>query len=182
MSHSARTLPSIRVEPHTSTQAWKLIKQDYTLRLSLVAHEWAEVHLKAWNAVFAEGRKRGNSGYYGPALVEMEIADADKRAEWALKTCCEIWDIQGRAKSKPFFRAIFDWCLQPMFATRQGCFQSRLQQHSIRTRMQFEPSTIAHMNRRMSQLRATWNTKLEIATRDAEPKSVYRLSKKCRRL
>lgn len=75
--------PTINAEIQTSTQAWKLIEQDYTLRLSLVAHEWATEHLRAWNAVFAEGRKRGNAAYCGPALVEMEIADADKRAEWS---------------------------------------------------------------------------------------------------
>lgn len=70
--------------PHVfanSHQVWRLIEQDYTLRLSLIASEWATEHLRAWNAVFAEGHKRRNSGYYGPALVEMEIADANKRAE-----------------------------------------------------------------------------------------------------
>ena|SRR5215469_1494454 len=65
--------------PTNSIQVWKIIEQDFTLRLSLVANEWATEHLKAWNAVFAEARRRGNAAYCGPALVEMEIADADKR-------------------------------------------------------------------------------------------------------
>src|SRR5258705_10308062 len=101
-------LPTARPVPPTSTQVWKLIERDYTLRLSLVASGWATEHLRAWNAVFAEGRKRGNAAYYAPALVEMEIADANKRAEWSFKTCCEIWGIQGRTKCRPFFRAVFD--------------------------------------------------------------------------
>ncbi len=171
MSHSARTLPSIRVEPHTSAQAWKLIEQDYTLRLSLVAHEWAEKHLKAWNAVFAEGRKRGNSTYYGPALVEMEITDAEKRAQWAYQTCCEIWEIQGRTPSRLFFRAIFDFCLQSMLATREGCFRHGLELHQKRTRSSIPQglsTIIGRMNQEMGRLRAKWNTKLEIAARDAE--------------
>jgi hypothetical protein len=78
---AGKGLPTISADIQTSTQAWKLLEQDYTLRLSLVAHEWATEHLRAWNAVFAEGRKRGNAAYCCPALVEMEIADADKRAE-----------------------------------------------------------------------------------------------------
>lgn len=137
----------------------------------MVAHEWATEHLRAWNAVFAEGRKRGNAGYFGPALVEMEIADADKRAEWACRTCCEIWEIQGRAKCRAFFRAIFDWCLQPMFATREGCFQHELELHQKRTAARIAQDFSAvcgHMKREMWKLRAKWNTKLEIATRDAE--------------
>lgn len=168
MSKSARELPAIRVEPQTSIQAWKQIEKDYTPRLSLVAHEWATEHLRAWNTVFAEGRKRGNAGDFGPALVEMEIADADKRAKWACRTCCEIWEIQGRAKCRAFFRAIFDWCLQPMFATREGRFRSQLE-HRLGAGISQDLSAIGgHMKQEMDRLRAKWNTKLEIATRDAE--------------
>ena len=126
-------LPAISVEIQTSVQAWKLIERDYTLRLSLVASEWSEEHLKAWNAVFAEGRRRGNSAYWGHALVEVEIADEDKRAEWSYRTCCEIWEVQDRPKCRPFFRAIFESCLQPMFAVRDGCFTHQLKLHHRRT-------------------------------------------------
>jgi len=164
-------LHTARVVSPTSMQVWKLIEQDYTLRLSLVANEWATEHLKAWNAVFAEGRKRGNAGYYGPALVEMEIADANKRAEWSYQTCCEIWEVQGRLKSRPFFRAIFDWCLQPMFSTREACFKSRLELHRKRTAARIPQGRSAiggHMKREIGKIRAEWNTKLEIAARDNE--------------
>jgi hypothetical protein len=153
------------------TSAWELIQSDFTLRLSLVAHEWAAEHLAAWNAVFVEGRKRGNAGYAGPALVEMEIADADKRAEWSYQTCCEIWEIQGQRKSRLFFRAVFDSCLQPMFTTREGCFRHELELHRKRTlgKIAQDLSAIAgHMKREMNRLRAKWNTKLEIAARDNE--------------
>jgi hypothetical protein len=157
--------------PHVITspsQAWKLIEQDYTLRLSLVASEWSTEHLKAWNSVFAEGRKRGNAAYCGPALVEMEIADADRRAEWAVDTCYEIWEIQGRANCRLFFRAIFDWCLQPMLSVREGCFKQGLELHGRRTREipQGNSAILRHMKREMAKLRAKWNTKLEIATRE----------------
>jgi len=147
------------------------MEQDYTLRLSLVAHEWAAGHLRAWNAVFAEGRKRGNSAYAGPALVEMEIADADKRAEWAYQTCCEIWEIHGHVKSRAFFRAIFDFCLQPMFSVRESSFRHELELYLKRTGAGIPQGLSAvggHLKREMGRLLSKWNTKLEIASRDNE--------------
>ena len=154
-----------------SQQAWKLIEKDYTLRLSLVANEWATEHLKAWNAVFAEGRKRGNSAYYGTALVDMEIADIDKRAQWACDTFGEIWEIQGRKKCRPFFRAVFDQGINPMLSIREGCFRHELELHLKRTGSGLSPdlsAVMGSMKRHTAQLRAKWNTKLEIAARDAE--------------
>ncbi|NYF88896.1 hypothetical protein RBB79_05105 [Tunturiibacter empetritectus] len=162
-------LSSTRVVPQTSTQAWDFIQKDYTLRLSLFASEWAEGHLSSWNAVFAEGRKRRNAGYVGSTLVEMEIADANKRAQWAYQTSCEIWDIQGRTKSRVFFRAVFECCLQPMFSVREGCFKSELELCQKRTSAFYDLSMICgHMKREMDKTRAKWNTKLEIAARDYE--------------
>lgn len=171
MSKSVKGVPTINAQPQTSTSVWKLIERDYTLRLSLVAHEWATEHLRAWNAVFAEARKRGNSAYSGPALVEMEIADADKRAEWSYRNCCEIWEIQGHAKSRPFFRAVFDSCLQTIFSARESSFMSQLGLHQKRTALRLPqgfPAIAGSLRREMRRLRAKWNTRLEIAARDNE--------------
>lgn len=158
--------------PHVitnSTQAWKLIEKDYTLRLSLVAHKFAEEHQKAKMMLFAETRRRGNSGYLGPAWVDMEIADTNKRAEWAYQACCEVWEIQGRTKCRPFFRAVFDRCLQLIFAVRKGCFQSQFDLYRKRTRGTIPQSRIiGHMNRKMGQLISEWNTRLEIEARNNE--------------
>ena len=159
--------------PHvisTSTQAWKLIEKDYTLRLSLVAHKWAEEHETAKKMLFAEARRRGNSAYLGPAWVDMEIADTNKRAEWAYRACCEVWEIQGRPKCRAFFRGVFDWCLQPIFAVRKGCFKSQLDLHQTRTRRTIPQSTAiyGHMTRQMGRLISEWNTRLEIETRDGD--------------
>ena len=160
--------------PHvvaSSQQVWKLIEKDYTLRLSLVANGWATEHLKAWNAVFAEGRKRGNSAYYGTALVDMEIADMDKRAQCACDIFGEIWEIQGRKKCRPFFRAVFDQGINPMLSIREGCFRHELELHLKRTGRGLSPdlsAVMGSMKRHTAQLRAKWNTKLEIAARDAE--------------
>lgn len=99
----------------------------------------------------------------------MEIADADKRAEWAYRTCGEIWTIQGRVKSHPFSHAIFDFCLQPMFAVREGCFKHEVELHLERTGERFPQgisAIVSHVNRGMGKLRAKWRTKLEIAARD----------------
>jgi hypothetical protein len=155
----------------TSQEAWKLLEKDYTLRLSLVASEWAAEHLRAWNAVFAEGRRRGNSAYYGPALVDMEIADMDKRAQWNYGIFCEIWEIQGRKKCRPFFQTMFDHGINPMLSTREGRFRYELELHLKRTRRGFSqglPAIMHSMKQRAAQLRAKWNTKIEVAARDAE--------------
>lgn len=156
---------------HTSIQAWKLIEKDYTLRLSLVAHGRATEHLKARNMLFAEARKRGNSSYLAPAWVDIEIADMNRRAEWSYNACCEVWQIQGRARCRAFFRAVFDWCLTPLFATRFSSFKYELEKHQTRTHRRIPQgiSTIfGHMKREVDRLRSDWNTRLEIATRDAE--------------
>jgi hypothetical protein len=101
----------------------------------------------------------------------MEIADAEKRAEWSYQTCCEIWNIHRRTKCRPFFRAIFDSCLQPIFSIREGFFMSQLERHQKRTGASI-PQNLAtiggHLKRELGRLRAKWNTKLEIAARDDE--------------
>jgi len=160
--------------PHvvtSSQQVWKLIEKDYTLRLSLVANGWATEHLKAWNAVFAEGRRRGNSAYYGIALVDMEIADMDKRAQWACDIFGEIWEIQGRKKCRPLFRAVFEQGINPMLSTRESCFRHELELHLKRTGKGGAhnlSAIVGSMTQRTAHLRAIWNTKLEISARDAE--------------
>ena len=103
----------------------------------------------------------------------MEIADSARRAEWAFQTCCEIWEIQGRAQSRPFFRAIFDSCLQPLFSVREGTFTSGLELLQMRTGRvgaQGIPTIVGHLKREMGRLRSKWSTKLEIAARDNEHK------------
>lgn len=152
-------------------QAWKSIQPDYVLRHSLVADDWAKEHLAAKNAVLHESMRKNNSGYLGSAWVDMEISDIDRRAEWAFRTCQEIWDLQGRMKCRPFFRAVFDECLQPMFSIREGCFQSELELYQTRTGKQSAPelsATLGAMKRQMDALRAKWNTKLEIESRNIE--------------
>jgi hypothetical protein len=157
--------------PTNSHQAWNLIQNGYTLRLSLVARDWETEHLQAVNAVIGEARKRGNAAYLGPAWVEMELEDMNRRAEWAYKTCCDIWEMQKRPMCRAFYRAVFDWCLAPMFGTRVGCFQAELKMHQMRTRRNSHDGNsriFAHMNREVMRLRAEWSTKLEIARLDAE--------------
>ena len=121
--------------------------------------------------MFAKGRKRGNAAYFGPALVELLVAETDKRAEWAYQTCCEIWEIQGRTKCRPFFHAIFESCLQTMFSLREGSFRHELELHQKRTgrgHPEGLSSICGHMNQEMAKLRAKWNVKLQIAARDFE--------------
>jgi hypothetical protein len=154
----------------TSDQAWKLMEKDFTLRHSLVANRWAGEHLKATNRLFAEALRRGNSAYLGPAWVDMEIEDMNRRAEWIYQTCCEIWEVQGRQKCRPFFRAIFEAFINPILSVRVGCFEHAVKLHETRTRRTLPQGQMIfrHIGQQMGHLRAEWNTKLEIATRDNE--------------
>ena len=152
-----------------SSQAWRLIEKDYTLRLSLVAHSQAEEHQKAKNVLLSEARTRENPAYLARAWAAMEIADTNKRAEWTYKACCEVWQIQGRPKCRAFFQA--DWPLQSLFATRSACFVHELELHQTRTRRtipQGNSAILGHFKREMDRLRSHWSTRLEIAARDAE--------------
>jgi hypothetical protein len=160
--------PHVSSKPH---EVWKLIEKSFTLRLSLVSRDWATEHLQAKNAVIREARNRRNAGYLGPAWVEMEIAEMNRRAEWAYKTCCEIWEIQKCPKCKEFYRAVFEWCLKPIFATRAGCFRADLKMHQLRTRHAPNDGNsriLGHLNREVQRLCSEWNSKLEIARLDSE--------------
>jgi hypothetical protein len=58
-----------------------------------------------------------------------------------------------------------------MFSTREGCFRHGLELHQKRTGARIPQNLSAiggHFKREMGRLRARWNTKLEIATRDSE--------------
>jgi hypothetical protein len=168
--------PAPRYVLLTSTQAWQLMEQDYTLRFSLVAHRWAEKHLRGVNAVVSETLSRGNAAYYFPARVDLEIETANQQAEWCFKTCCEIWEIQGRTKSRPFFRAIFDGCLKPRFSNifEQTMASIRLQYTRTRRPMfDVDGHRSGHLKREIGRLCADWNTRLEIAARDAAHEHRY---------
>ena len=160
----------------TSTQAWKLIEKDYTLRRNLVANRWDEEYPKAKNMLFAETRSRGNAAHLGPAWVKMEIAHTNQQAQLAYKTCCEIWEIQGRPKCRAFFRAVFDRCLQPLFSTRACRFKHEIELHQMRSGRMIPQGTAIFllMNQALGRLRSEWRTRLEIATRDNEYQQLAR--------
>jgi hypothetical protein len=160
--------PQLLSKPY---EVWKLIEKGFTLRLSLVSRDWATKHLQAKNAIIREARNRGNSGYLNLAWIEMEIAEMNRRAEWAYKACCEIWEIQKSPRCREFYRAVFEWCLKAIFATRAACFQADLKTHQLRGRAAPNNGNSRirrHLNREVQRLCSEWNTKLEIAWLDVE--------------
>lgn len=68
----------------------------------------------------ADGRKRGNSGFYPSERVRLEELRAD---EWAEKTCqasLQVWETQGHRPSPAFYRALDQKILAPLFGTRKS--------------------------------------------------------------
>ena len=153
----------------TSTQVWNLIESDVTLRHSRMTRGWNERLQGEKLGLNAEQRKRKNGAYYLPARVDLEIKHTDERAQGLYAACCEVGDIHGTTRDRAFFRAVFDHCLTPLFATRRSCLQAELIRRDEIMRTPGSCSAaLDHFARQMDKLRADWNTRLEIETRDCE--------------
>jgi hypothetical protein len=174
-----------RYVPITPAEAWKLVEQDFLLRLSLVTREWNTEHLNAVNALASETERRGNAAYYFPARVDLEIEIENRRAEWCVQACCEIWEIQGRTKSRALYRAIFNSCLTPRFSNLGDKILAGIRVLYTRTRKSIflvESGRAGHLYREIRRLQANWDTKLQIAARDSEHQERAARERDARRL
>jgi hypothetical protein len=157
-----------RVIPPSPLEVWRLIEEDFTLRLSLKTREWNTQRQKDINQISHQARESGNSAFYYPALIEYEEKHANERAEWAYQTCLEIWEIQGQKKSHAFYRAVLEGCLTPLFANRNSCVAGEIQLRQMRLRSVGGQSTAAlrSFSMAMGRLISEWAARLEIASRD----------------
>src|SRR5277367_1891072 len=96
----------------SAAQAWDLMRDDVTLRQSLMTHGFNEQRQKDLLALGHEARQSGNAGYYFPARVELEIRDTNERAQALYDACCEVWEIHGLKRNRAFHRSVFDNCLE----------------------------------------------------------------------
>ena len=116
-----------------------------------------------------EDRQKGNSGYYLPARIELEIRDTNERAQALYDACCEVWDIHGYKRDRVFYRAVFDNCLQLVFETRRAVVTSELQRRDAVMRTPGRSSAAqGSLTRRMGQLKAAWSQKMEKESRDSD--------------
>lgn len=153
----------------SAAQAWDIMRDDVTLRQSLMTPGFNEQRQKDLLALGYEDRQKGNSGYYLPARIELEIRDTNERAQALYDACCEVWEIHGLKRNRAFFRAVFDNCLQVLFGTRRAVVASELQHRDGLMRTPGNSSAAqGSLTRRMGQLTATWNQRLEKETRDCE--------------
>jgi hypothetical protein len=153
----------------SSAQAWDIMRDDVTLRQSLMTHGFNEQRQRDLLALGHEDRQKGNSGYYLPARIELEIRDTNERAQALYDACCEVWEIHGLKRNRAFCRAVFDNCLQLLFGTRRAVIASELQHRDAVMRTPGRSSAAqGSLTRRMGQLTATWNQKLEKEARDSD--------------
>jgi len=155
----------------SAAQAWDIMRDDVTLRQSLMTPGFNEQHQKDLLALDHEDRQKGNSGYYLPARIELEIRATNERAQALYDACCEVWEIHGLKTTRAFYRAVFDNCLQVLFGTRRAVLAHELQLRDTRMGTPGRSSAAqGSLTRRMGQLAAQWNQKLEKETRDSETK------------
>ena len=153
----------------SAAQAWDLMRHDVTLRQSLMTRGFNEQRQKDLLALGYEERQKGNAGYYLHGRVELEIRDTNERAQALYDACCEVWEIHGLKRDRVFYRAVFDNCLQTLFGTRHDVVASELQQRDqVMGRPGNSSAAQGSLTRRMDQLRATWNQKLEKEARDSD--------------
>jgi len=162
-------MPARPRAPGTSFEAWNVIEHDVTLRHSRMVRGFNEQRQKDLLGLGYEERQKGNAGYYLHGRVELEIRDTNNRAQALYDACCEVRDIHGLKKDRAFYRAVFEYCLEPLFGTRRATITAELQLRYVRMRTAGNSSAaIGSLSRRMDQLRSDWNIKLEIETRDNE--------------
>lgn len=138
------------------------MRDDVLLRQPLMTTGFNEQRQRDLNALAYEDRQKGNSGYYLHARVELEIRDTNERAQALYDACCEVWQIHERKRDRFFYRAIFDNCLQGLFATRRATIFAELELRDRRMRSPGKSSAAqGSLARRMDQLRATWGQKLD---------------------
>lgn len=153
----------------SSAQAWDIMRDDVTLRQSMMTPGFNDQRQKDLSSLAYEDRQRGNAGYYLPARVELEIRDTNERAQALYDACCEVWEIHGLKRSRAFYRAVFDNCLQSLFGTRRAVVASELQHRDqVMQTAGLSSAAQGSLARRMDQLSATWNQRLERETRDCE--------------
>src|SRR5271163_1484929 len=120
-------MPARPRAPGTSFEAWNVIEHDVTLRHSRMVRGFNEQRQKDLLGLGYEERQKGNAGYYLHGRVELEIRDTNNRAQALYDACCEVRDIHGLKKDRAFYRAVFEYCLEPLFGTRRATITAELQ-------------------------------------------------------
>jgi hypothetical protein len=115
-----------------SADAWKIMQRDVRLRHSRMVGGWNEQLRKDKLGLNFEDRRKHNAGYYLPARVALEIRHTDERAQRLYEACCEVGDIHPIKRNRAFFRAIFEYCLTPLFAGRSASLTGELQLRETR--------------------------------------------------
>ena len=83
----------------SAAHAWDIMRDDVTLRQSLMTPGFNEQLQKDLLALNSETHERGNAGYYLPARIELEIRDTNEHAQVLYDACCEVWENHGLKRS-----------------------------------------------------------------------------------
>ena len=152
----------------TPDQAWERIDQILLNgKLAEIAEGMQRKLVEETANVRAEGRKRGNAGFYPAARVQMEERIADEWAAMEYQTALDVWKTQGYAPCGAIRRAIYGHILVPLFATRKSTVMAELVLEDQRTG---QPGNTAAARggfaRAMDALSARWHRSVEVSARE----------------
>ena len=100
--------------------------------------------------------------------ADAEIKIVNEWAEKLYAAWIEIWDIQGFPRCHALYRAIYEWELQQLFATRRSCFQGKCQQlETVKRRPHYYSAALGWFAREMDKLASDWNRRMNVESRKA---------------
>ena len=108
---------------------WKEIDHELVRhKLSQISVDMQPKVVSEERRVLSECRKKGNTGVFKPALVDVHVTLTDEWLGYIYQAYCDVWSLQGKSKSAGFIRAVFEGALVPTIATRQGTILGRFDQ------------------------------------------------------
>ncbi len=154
----------------TTEQVWgRIDRQLLDAKLADIAEEMQPKLAQKHADARSEGRKKGNSGFYNAAWPKLEADVANEWAERIYRTILQVWATQGQEPCRPFYQAVYNNLLAPLFACRKaaGTGEIRLKETATRSHGK-SAAAMDEFVRAMNRLDARWKRRVDIASRESE--------------
>jgi hypothetical protein len=154
-----------------TTFDWKDIDHSLvSLKLTDMAEEMLKLIHEDEARIRLENRHNSNSAAVPSLVLRMKEQHADEWAHRAYDIYCDVWRIQGRAKSASFIRAVSAQSIIPMLSARAQAIAQDLVSSSVRTGFPAQVATamVNGLQLRMRRLHERWRRKLEAEAKECE--------------
>ena len=154
------------MKPEIPDQAWERIDQPLLNdKLADIAEDMQRRLAEEMANVRADGRKRGNAGFYPAARIRMEERITDEWAAIAYQAALDVWKTQGYAPCGAVRRAIYGHTLVPLFATRKSTVMADLEDQRT-GRPGNTAAARGEFARAMDALNSRWRRSVEVSARE----------------